>query len=42
VVLSLLDQLYCERARLRRLRDALRRAADRDMLQRLAAALEEP
>jgi chaperone modulatory protein CbpM len=41
VVLSLVDQLYRERARLRRLCRAMGRAAPPDILTRMAALLDE-
>ena len=41
VVLSLLDQLYRERARLRRLRDALGRGAPPDIIERVLAVFGE-
>jgi chaperone modulatory protein CbpM len=41
VVLSLLDQLYRERARMRRLCDALSRTAPPDIIERLRAILDQ-
>ena len=41
VVLSLMDQLYRERARLRRLCDALNRTAPPDIVERLLSTLNQ-